>query len=1590
MGLTITIAGSPVSFVEKSLKVSAKVNQRSSCTFTVLDTSGTAVFRKGQSVVVSDSVLGVLYAGFVNKPKVKNLYPNRHNLWTIDCVDMIWLADKRSSNSLYVNQYAGTIVCDQVQRILASEGVWGNFALGYHHQLTDWANTQVYGSDTFARSNQTGLGTASDTQVWAKIGTGTMTAAISGNEGTLTGAASSDTIYQLGSKAIADAEAVFRFKVTNTANDIIGPALRIQDANNWYRARLFNGNLTLVKMVTGVVSTFGQVAFAATNATFYWMRYRIVGPNHYLKAWADGTTEPVDWNVTAADSSIMVTGGFGLEGWSSSSMDVLTFDSLTVQAAGNTIATTTNGDGNPGDGDLELAPAGLAVAKSESTTSDWNTNLSMTGLDATGNMLQLASHATLAFEGVNGGNYGSSFGNAFAYQQIWNGSYTIVAGDVLQYSVWISSSSPQIMAGVDVIFSDGSTLRDSGAVDQNGINAHPNADLVGFANDQWYTRTIWLGSRVGKTTQLATLGFEGDNAGQYTAYFRDITIVNGSTTKATLYQGATPHAAIIQPQSNVKIAANGYSNVTVIPVIGYESSGTRSANATSLTDVGLYQSSTINWTEVIPTTAVGSTTAVGTITINTSIDGGATWQPATLNTPIAHLVAGASLVGQTLQTQQILTLTAKDPTASPSLALVSWSVLPSYVASKSDIRASYTTAADWASGTLTNLTSANQNLTINSSLRNWDDASIANQTLFGSASPVQGTYKKQGTLTSSTGADVRARLDFAGNWQNFTMSVDLQITSANQWSGLVYRTTGWVNGNDTYAYKADVNLTGIFLGKATNGGASSRTALGSAVLSLTAGDWHTLTVTVNGSQHQVYLDGVLYINVVDSTYTATGQIGIVLNNFTGSTQTASFDNFGVMPVAAITPNTPLPQWVSASIALGSLTVGASIIQWNAAQPNGSIVNVLASVNGGTYTACTNGAAIPGLTAGTVLTSGTVQLQVQLQAAQASAAPMVSGLTAWVLSQFNATGNRVSTVLSLTPVGRVGNSLVAWNANLPTGTTLGVDVSPDASTWTDVSSGNGSPIPYYTMQPDPYVDAFPIDSHANFTATFLSGGAAGTWTWDTANARVVGSGGTNAVETYDALSFSDGYVESDLDYADVAGIGLRWTGASNSYYLKIRDDSSSTGGPSQTIQLFKVVSGTKTQIGANVSISFVRGTPHRVHFEAVGTTLSVWWDGVVVLTATDSSISGPGKAFFYESSKGQFYSLRVQPYGQDLTGLNIYYRLRLASTDPTVTPQVLDATVAAYSPNITVGALIPSTQYSVKQSNSQNSIAVSLDDIAQKSVNVWWKIDKNKTFFFQKRTGTPALFPLATVNGDILMQNLQITNSSPSYRNTGYVVGGTDQKTDTKVFTGDGITQSWSLPYPVAASTSGVPNPPVITVNGLSQTVGIQGTNTGMSFYYQVGSNVITRDATLIPLDKTQAMKVVYPAQITARSSYADNAEIAAYAAIEGGSGIVEVVESFPGYLKATTDVLVVARVQQNEVRGRTFKLVTQRVGFASGQIVPVFCSQLGLQNAQLLCSQVDTQFIEQAGGTTPWLTVTLLEGPSVGDWTRFYASGMKR
>jgi hypothetical protein len=79
---------------------------------------------------------------------------------------------------------------------------------------------------------------------------------------------------------------------------------------------------------------------------------------------------------------------------------------------------------------------------------------------------------------------------------------------------------------VDFVCTDGTTLRDSGAVDQNGISMHPgnSRGTVNLWNQVQCNVGQWLN---GKTIDRILVGYDlGPSTGQFHGYIDDIQINN--------------------------------------------------------------------------------------------------------------------------------------------------------------------------------------------------------------------------------------------------------------------------------------------------------------------------------------------------------------------------------------------------------------------------------------------------------------------------------------------------------------------------------------------------------------------------------------------------------------------------------------------------------------------------------------------------------------------------------------------------------------------------------------------------------------------------------------------------------------------------------------------------------------------------------------------------------------------------------------------------------------------------------------------------------------------------------------------------------
>ncbi len=134
----------------------------------------------------------------------------------------------------------------------------------------------------------------------------------------------------------------------------------------------------------------------------------------------------------------------------------------------------------------------------------------------------------------------TSAGTSYAYAKVFDLSgKRIVVGPSTTLSYWIypqsGHTSPVAVGGanstcvsVDLIFTDGHNLRDSGAVDQNGKRLHPAAQCGHLTPDAWNHVTSVIGAKVaGKTIARLDVGYDQPaNTGGYRGYIDDLSIHN--------------------------------------------------------------------------------------------------------------------------------------------------------------------------------------------------------------------------------------------------------------------------------------------------------------------------------------------------------------------------------------------------------------------------------------------------------------------------------------------------------------------------------------------------------------------------------------------------------------------------------------------------------------------------------------------------------------------------------------------------------------------------------------------------------------------------------------------------------------------------------------------------------------------------------------------------------------------------------------------------------------------------------------------------------------------------------------------------------
>lgn len=1594
MGVTVTIGGAAVRVIDQSVQTHETQDGNCTAQFVVLDATGAAYYQAGQEVSIIDSTFSYTYTGYIHDTALVNLYPNADNEITVNCMDGHYIPGKRYySGPEWSNMYAGDIATDLFNKVLHAEGITASYAARNDQTLANWQQGTL--TNTLATTNNGGdieLALAgSDLEIIADFTQGTLTNCAY-SSGVLA-PVSTPAIKITGIQSVAGASNSYAYvKIWQGS----APTM-----NNHYLAYDIWIDPSSPQAEIGVDIVYTDGTTLRDNVVYFDLQNLSPHPAIDQKGVASGQWYHRLFFLGNMNGKTIAYVSLAIEGDNAGTytawiknIDLLDINRSIVQAFFSTTLNTVQPMQANGYYGVMVSVVNTYDLPSYSTQ--------LIGAWTPTNYGVYWTFEDWGYEGSGTPRTPPNWFNSFSVNTVsilkssfvsWEATEPTNTQVVISYS-WDgtaytqatnNAALPNMRAGLNMtgktlylcvqFFRAASSSSSSGTITpevapslsllETTLESAYNATKTDVLSS-WLHNVDWQGTFNGTLASALLDNQQPHQVPQYT--WSSGGVLSGfdlfSTSGAAAQAGTSSGVQLTTGANSdirLRATANGqYTNgiVDVYVTVSASVAGGvvyRTSNWGNNNDSYAY-SATLTTTQVLlgrgtNSTGAGAFTSLGTATVS-----------LTAGTQHALTVIFISGTHQVFVDRQPV-LTIQDTTYLGS----------GYVG----LRA-FNSGGSTASVTLQFLTTyAGNALSLYGAVRNWDDGINSGQSVW-TTNGTQSQNQKALQIAAPANGEARSRMDFAGQYDNFILETDIYLDSSGAAPGFVYRCSNWQNADSSWAYAVEVTLTSVKINRGNNsssGTPPAPTTIASASLSLSSGNWHHVKAVVSGSSHTIYLDDTQVLNVTDGTYTAPGYVGLRNRAPAGAAYNALFDNFGICTALSGT-------WTSNSISLSSAgTYGNSMISWRDMSTNTADCTLLVqtSIDGGsTYQTCTNGAAIPGFTAGQSLSGVSLLVKVTLTTTTASSLPMIDNLIVQVLGAYSASGSRVSPVLSLSSVGaRAGNTLAAWNGLQPANTSILIDTSLDGSTWSNVGSGasGSAQIAGISVQPEPVIDQFGTNDIANYINTNATGGAAASWTFDTSHNRISVSGGTYALLVYNSSTTgADIDLSCILDYSDNGGLCWRYTSGSNYYDVMIHDASSATA--PNTIALFKTVSGTRTQI-TSAAISFNRNDPHIVRIIHQGSALTISFDGSAVISTTENSLSSAGKCGIANNgSTAHFYLLRVQFYGDDVSSTNVYSRVRLTSTDPTATPAVESLALSCRANTIQNGVLVPSTKYSVMTGNNFYSSQI-LDDLAKQSNNYWWRI-KQGIPYFQALQSTPA--PFVLTKKDTLVQNLEIDDDQDVYRNSQWINNVVDTFTRAVNFIGDGVTTSFDLGYPVDSIDD-------IVLNNIVQSVGIKSVDTGKDWYYKVGDSTLVQDSSASPINNTQTLSVVFEAQTNAVINILNDVEIARIAALDGTTGIIDELEDGSGLDKLGALSKGYGLIQQYAQTRRTAKFETLRAGLAVGQLLAIFLAPIGVFAGAFLVTDVQTTwYTTNQNGTNiiqPWYTVQAVDGPIIGDWTRF-------
>ena len=270
----------------------------------------------------------------------------------------------------------------------------------------------------------------------------------------------------------------------------------------------------------------------------------------------------------------------------------------------------------------------------------------------------------------------------------------------------------------------------------------------------------------------------------------------------------------------------------------------------------------------------------------------------------------------------------------------------------------------------------------------------------------------------------------------------------------------------------------------------------------------------------------------------------------------------------------------------------------------------------------------------------------------------------------------------------------------------------------------------------------------------------------------------------------------------------------------------------------------------------------------------------------------------------------------------------------------------------------------------------------------WRVGTDKAITFQQRTDATAAVDLTDGASSIALANsIRATQNRQQYRNIQYVTGSYGYTASlTNGWSGDGETTSFATQYPVGQDVTATAD---VGSGFASVTIGVQGV-ASTEFVYEPGGSVVS-NGTHATLAAGQYLRVTYKGIYPTVGTAQDTAEIDARKAIEGGSGIYEVIETGADIRgSAVLDTYMTGLLERYGVMPSTVSYATDTAGLIAGTLQQTDLSRIKLLNSAGTAVAISDQYLVESvnatdiGGGTLRYSVKSLSGDAVGGWEKFF------